>query len=264
MQKIRNLLRKIINKLGYTIIRTTPRVAPLSQQTKELTLFKTKTGNYFLPTAAVYDGISSAIREGKIFDENIVNEAKQYISPNTSVLDVGSNFGQMAILFSNLTGDSGKVYAFDAADFVFEILQKNITANDKQNIIATFGAVHNVPNTHLFFPEPDFSKYGTYGSFGIDYKNSLGRKVPTITIDGLNIQEKISFMKVDVQGGDLYAMQGAIKTIARNQMPIVFEYEPLIDHDSQITFQDYVDFVAQINYRFVKVIDGQNYLILPK
>jgi len=264
MQKIKNFIRQFFNKLGYKLVRITPRVQLLPFEAKELSLFKTKTGNYFLPIAAYNDGISAAIKEDRVFDENIVNVAKKYITLNSSVLDVGSNFGQMAILFSNLTGDGGKVYAFDAADFVFEILTKNIAANDKKNVVATFGAVHNVPDTYLFFPEPDFSKYGTYGSFGIDYKNSLGRKVPTITIDGLNIQEKISFMKVDVQGGDLYAMQGAVKTIAKNKMPIVFEYECSVEDELPITFQDYVDFVNHINYKFVKVIDGQNYLILPK
>jgi hypothetical protein len=31
-----------------------------------------------------------------------------------------------------------------------------------------------------------------------------------------------------------------------------------------INFQEYIDFVLSIGYRFERVIDGQNYLIIPK
>ena len=256
------MLSKIFYKLGYEIKNIPSNKKSILSD--KLSYHETITGNYFLPADAVNDCIALDIKANKIFDENIYNLAKTFIKPGTTVLDVGSNFGQMAILFSNLVGDKGKVYAFDAANFVFQILVKNINSNNKKNIIPTFGAVHNVLGEYLFFPEPDFNKYDTYCSFGIDYKNAKGRKVPTVTIDSLNIPKPISFMKVDVQGGDLFALQGAMKTIEENKMPILFEYEYLFENAMPHNFQDYVDFVSQINYKFVKVIDGQNYLILPK
>jgi len=256
---MKRIVIKLVNKLGYNITKRRKSV-----MTKNLSLFKTKTGNYYLPSDANNDIIALTIKRNKIFDENIYNVAKDFIKLGSTVLDVGSNFGQMAVLFSDLTGETGTIYAFEAADFVFDILTKNILANKRNNIISTFGAVHNVSNEFLFFPEPDFNKFDSYGSFGIDYINRKGRKVPTITIDSLNIQEPISFMKIDIQGGDLYAMQGAINTISKNKMPILFEYEYLFENQMSHNFQDYVDFVNTINYKFVKVIDGQNYLILPK
>ena len=71
-------------------------------------------------------------------------------------------------------------------------------------------------------------------------------------------------MKVDIQGGDLQAMQGAVKTIERNRMPIIFEYEYRFEDKLDLKFQDYVNFVHTIEYKFEKVIDGQNYLIIPR
>jgi len=55
-------------------------------------------------------------------------------------------------------------------------------------------------------------------------------------------------MKVDIQGGDLQAMQGAVATIARNKMPIVFEYQYRFEAQYKLSFQAYVDFVGQIGY----------------
>jgi FkbM family methyltransferase len=164
-----------------------------------------------------------------------------------------------------MVGDRGRVYSFDADDFVFELLTKNIAANDcKDRITAVFGAVHDVSNQTLYFPVQDFVRFQSYGSYGIDYAGGRGRPVPSITIDSLGIAEPITFMKVDVQGGDLHAMKGAIATIAKNQMPILFEYEYQFEAELKLSFQEYVDFVGQIGYRFESVINGYNYLIVPR
>ena len=46
-------------------------------------------------------------------------------------------------------------------------------------------------------------------------------------------------------------------------MPIIFEYEYLFEEELNLSFQEYIDFVQSINYRFERVIMGQNYLIVP-
>ncbi len=258
---INKFILKLLRKSGYDLVKISSEKK--SVHSNELSYFETKTGNYYLPKHAPSDIIASAIKKGEIFDEEIYKIASKYIKENSTVLDVGSNFGQFAILFSELTGNNGTVHAFDADDFVFSVLQKNIGANNKKNIIAHFGAVHNKKDEVLYFPVPDFERFSTYGSYGIDYKSGKGRAVKTITIDDLNIQDPISFMKIDIQGGDLFALKGAKNTILKHKMPIIFEYEYFFEDELSLNFQEYVDFVKEINYKFSKVVNGQNYLILP-
>ncbi len=236
-------------------------VVKKSQKTDSLTHHITATGNYFLPTDAHEDIIANAIISGNIFDEPIYEVAKRYIKPGTTVLDIGSNFGQMAVLFSQLVGDEGVVHAFEADDFVYSVLRKNIAEN-AQNIISHFGAVHNRRDETLFFPVQDFERFSTYGSYGIDYVYGKGRPVKSIMIDDLDFEKPVSFMKIDIQGGDLLAMQGAVKTIEKYKMPIVFEYEYLFEEELNLSFQEYVNFVKMINYQFKSVINGQNFLIV--
>lgn len=204
------------------------------------------------------------MKKGKYFDLPIINIAKEYIRKGTVVLDVGANFGQMSILFSELVGKDGKVYAFDADDFVFDILQKNIKINNCTNIEPVFGAVHELENQTFIFPKQDFKRFGTYGSYGIDPNATEGRKVPSVTIDSLNITQPISFMKVDVQGSDIFAMRGAIETIKKHRMPIIFEFEQQFQEKFKTSFQDYVNFVDEIGYKFEKIVMNINYLIVPK
>jgi FkbM family methyltransferase len=252
--KMNKIVKKIFSMAGYDLRKkTTDIVLPPSRKTDDLTFYQTVTGDYYLPTHAYQDIVANAIKNDQIFEKEVVDIA------------VGSNFGQMSILFSQKIGDTGKVYAFDADDFVYDILLKNIKANNKADkIIPTFGAIHNKENEVLYFPVQDFERYGAYGAYGIDYNAKKGREVKSITIDSLNIRETISFMKIDIQGGDLQAMQGAVKTIERNKMPILFEYEYHFEGDFNLSFQEYVDFVREIGYVFKKVINGHNYLIVPK
>ena len=261
---IKELVRKVIRPFGIDIIKYQPVGSGKTIRTNRLTYYKTATGNYYLPTDAKSDIVANTIILNKIFEEEVVLVAKKYIKENSVVLDLGANFGQMSILFSNMAGEGGTVYSFDADDFVFDVLKKNIAANNKEkNIIPIFGAVDKEDGKTLYFPVQDFKRFSTYGSYGIDTNAKTGRKVRSITIDSLNISEPISFMKIDIQGFDLRAMQGAVKTIEKKRMPILFEYEYHFEEEYHFNFQEYVDFVKSINYKFERVLNGHNFLILP-
>jgi FkbM family methyltransferase len=262
---IKRILKEIAHSLGFDIIRYAGNPKSSSKKTNKLSYHATKTGNYFLPTDAKNDIIIHSIVHDQIFEKEVMDIASKFIQPGKTVLDIGSNFGQMSILFSNLVGNQGKVHAFEADDWVFNILTKNIMANKKEGIIIPhFGAVHHVDGETLYYPEQDFIEFQTYGSYGIDYNAGEGRAVKSLTIDSLNIHEEICFMKVDIQGSDLQAMKGAVQTIMKNRMPIIFEYEYRFEDRFNMRFQEYVDFVRDIDYKFEKVINGQNYLIIPK
>jgi FkbM family methyltransferase len=268
---MKKVLRSFLKFLGFDVRRIKSKVVnhpgkmtSFSIRTNNLSYYKTVTGNYYLPTDAKNDIIAITIINNNIFEKEVVDIAFKCIKENTLVLDIGANYGQMSILFADKVGENGKVYSFEADDFVFEILKKNISANDKQNLIVPFyGAVHNIDNEILYYPLQDFVEFGAYGSYGIDYNASNGRTVKSITIDSLEIELPISFMKIDIQGGDLKALQGAVNTIKRNKMPILFEYEYQFEDRYNMCFQDYVDFIASINYKFLKVLNGHNYLIIP-
>jgi len=261
---MKEAIRKFLNKRGYEIIKKPYYEQYPAIKEGNTLFFKTPIGNYYLPDDSVKDGIADTMSRGKVFDIPIVEIARKYIQPGTSALDVGANFGQMAIIFSGLVGQNGKVYVFEAQDKVFEILNKNLAANNCKNVISKDGAVYNVNDKILIFPEPDVTTENPYGSNAINPKLKTGREVRTYTIDSMNISEKISFMKVDIQGSDLFAMQGAKNTILKNKMPIIFEFEQQFQEQFGTSFQDYVDFVNEIGYKFERTIMDINFLIVPR
>ena len=240
-----------------------PTLPPDMFDDRPVTFYRTATGNYFLPTLAKNDGVAGIIKSGQLFEPEVIAVAKECIKPGTVVVDIGSNYGQMAVHFSTFTGPEGLVIGFEAQKYCHAILQKNITANGKENVRAIYGAVFDGSRKQVFFPEPDFERFPSYGSYPVQLDGSSVTSVDTLTVDELQIERPISFLKVDIQGSDLYALRGARATILRHRMPILFEFEQQFQAEFGTTFQDYVDFVQSIGYRFDKIIMGINYLVVP-
>lgn len=268
MNRMRMLIREEIALSAQNKAAASPPVK--SHATNRLELFETATGNYWLPADAVGDIIAQDIKANKIFDEVILHTARRFMRPNTICLDIGSNFGQMAILMSKYMDeisneDTHKIHAFEAEPFVYQILLKNIKENNAR-VIPHHGAVYSKSGEILYFPEIDFVEHQTYGSYGLDFsrENKNGRAVPTLKIDDITFDLPISFMKIDTQGMDLFVMQGARQTIMQNKMPIVFEYESCFEDRQKMCFQEYVEFIDSINYIFYKVPQPNNFLILPR
>jgi len=260
-------IRNLAQKFGYDFIKTSNfeqgKKFKGNSSDPDFDYYETTNGNYYLPKNCNGDVVANAIKTGKLFDQVIHEVAKSFIKPNSLILDIGSNYGQMAIEFSKIA-DKTQVWAFEAQKMVFDILEKNINSNNRKNIKAFYNAVYNINNTEFLFPAPDLVKFPSYGCYGLDLNAKTGIPVNSITIDSLEINIPISFIKIDIQGSDLAAMQGAINTIAKYKMPIIFEYEEQFQEKFNTSFQDYIDFVNNIGYKFLKTVQDINYLIVPK
>jgi FkbM family methyltransferase len=263
---VRRLIRRFLNKRGYEIIKQPYLGDIYPNQSEEEAVFSciTPIGTYFLPKNGLEeDAVTTMIARGRIFEPEIISTAEKYIKKGTSIIDIGANFGQMCIEFSKLTGESGVVHAFEAQNFVYNFLLKNISGNNRNNIKAYERAVWHNEGETLYFPEPDMSSPAPYSGNSV-YTGQKTYPVKTITIDSLNIQEPISFMKVDIEGADIFALKGARDTILKNKMPIIFEYTQHMQQVYGTKFNDYVEFVNSIDYQFEEIVLGINYLILPK
>ena len=188
---------KLSKKIGFIVILKDQRK---SIHSNELKKFNTDTGVYYLPKYAYQDVIRNEIIKNRIFDLKIFNLAKKFIEPNSAIIDAGANYGQMSVLFSKICSNC-IVYSFEASNYIFNILIKNINANSK-NIIGINCALSN-NSTEDFVAEPDLSKSGTYGALKIEIKNNTqNQKQKKLFLEKLMILvlKKISLMKIDVQG----------------------------------------------------------------
>lgn len=254
----KRVIREGLNQFGLDVVRTPRPVKAVKRD--GLAYYETPIGKYYLPLNAMDDGIARHMRTGRVFEPEVVEVARRYIKPRTAAIDVGSNYGQMAILFAEM---GAHVYAIEAQEPVYQILCKNIEAN-KAHVTPVFVAAHNKSGDTFLFPKPDFVRWATFGSYNLPLESEEGDPVQSQRIDELEIDSPVSFMKVDVQGFDLFALQGATKLIEKHKMPILFEFEQRFQEEYKTDFQDYVDFVDAIGYKFAETIRDINYLIVPR
>jgi FkbM family methyltransferase len=188
-------------------------------------LCDTSVGRFYVPVDSIQDEACNAIRQGSVYREEIVKLAAAYVRPGTTVLDVGSGVGQLAMELSKAAGPDGQVFAFEADEYLFDILVRNRDLNRAENLRVFHGVVFDSGNRELVFPKIEYLRFPSYCTQRVDPKASSGARVPTIGIDSLAIQGPVSLLHVHAPGSELEVIRGARATIRKNRMPIVLELD---------------------------------------
>jgi len=131
------------------------------------------------------------------------------------VLDVGGCWGDTALYFADKIGENGKVYSFEFIPNNIKIHNINTDLNLelKKRIEVVDHPVSSTSDEKIFYLDNGpGSKISTE-----DFENSTG-STTTISIDDFverNKIEKVDFIKMDIEGAEPFALQGAINTIKK-------------------------------------------------
>jgi FkbM family methyltransferase len=123
--------------------------------------------------------------------------------------DVGANVGFYSLLASALVG-LGRVFAFEPSPRNLSYLRKHLELNSAANVDVLALAVSDKNGVERFQVEPS----GLTGHLSSDGDV----EVPTATLDSLMDEGRIlppDYIKMDIEGTELLALQGASKTIQR-------------------------------------------------
>ena len=74
------------------------------------------------------------------------------------MLDVGANFGQTAIAFSDAVGSEGRVHAIEANEAVADLCERNVRARACKNVVIHRAAAWDVGGAFATLPAPDFQR----------------------------------------------------------------------------------------------------------
>ena len=155
------------------------------------------------------------IKFHKITCEADVESMKDLLEGST-ILDIGSNIG----LFSKSIVEKcnyKKIYAFEPVIEFFNFSKELL--KDSENIEFNNFALGDIESETEISINLDMN----IGSSSLinSHINERKQKVIIKTLDSLNIEDKIDFIKIDVEGFDPNVVLGGIKTIQKN-MPLIF------------------------------------------
>lgn len=213
-------------------------------------IFPNRSLTYLMPSVN-----HSYYAERGLFEANLIEWCKQFCKKDSLMLDIGAHTGSYAI---SLAPHAKKVLAFEPQRMTYYALCGGVALSAAENITCIpfgLGSPDQVGEIELKIVSNDGGGSSIHATSGILHTE----KISINTLDSLNIQDPISFIKMDIEDNELHALKGAIETIKRCGNPaILFES----NRENKPLF-DYIE--TEMNYNIIKVGGYSNmFLAGPK
>ena len=166
-------------------------------------------------------------------DEQEINLVKKFIKSGTDSIDVGVYRGVYSYEMSKY---SEKVHSFEPNPIIFKYINKNLKKFIKNIHLYNFALSNQNKTMNLKIPirnsnsnKEIFEEYYEMGKATIHNENNFENyenfEIQTKKIDELSFDNKISFIKIDVEGHELEVIEGAKNTIKRDKPVLLVEIE---------------------------------------
>lgn len=222
-------------------------------------------------TAATVKAVSRNLRNVKFEPE--VAYLRFIIRGDDICLHIGASDGRHSYVMSKLA-PNGRVYCFEPSAFSFAVLRGAVFCHRLKNVKCINAAVSDVDGfTRLITPVKTSGRIGT--SFAFISQTSPTSKRPrteiqandvtiedvrSITIDDYCVEEdidRVDFIRCDVEGAEMKVVNGAIKTIEKNNPTILLEIHPISLKENFASSGDLLkDFFLSRGYRMFCLDDG--------
>ena len=185
-----------------------------------------------------------------LLDKLVIHNQYSYkdckVEKGDFVIDAGGCWGDTSLIFSSIVGSKGKIFTFEFFDDNLNILKENFSHNKNlsENIILTEQPLYNKSNKILYL------NHACADITTLTENKNNSHRYKTICIDDFvekNKVEKIDFIKMDIEGCELKALQGATNTLKK--------YKPKLAIAAYHKYEDYYEipkFLNELNagYKF--------------
>ena len=189
------------------------------------------------------------IANGQYFEEMISAFYHLWVGEGDKVIDGGASHGMHTCPLSKLVGPSGRVYAFEPIPHLASALKQTCRAYG--NVEVHDAAISDFDGWSQFNYVSDFTEYsGLKKRRYPENAVSESINVPVVQIDTLlSALDEVSFVKLDLEGGEFKALKGAQKLISRTDPLIIFEHggQEAADYN-EYEIGDYLEFWADLGY----------------
>lgn len=180
---------------------------------------------------------------GWYYEPQTIEYIKNLGLKNCTVLDIGANIGNHSHAIKYYSTDC-TIYSFEPLEANYNVLKNNakgtvnrfVTDNlKKENFITSFWGNDNLGYTGL---------------------SESGQSCQNIIIDNMFFPRKVGLIKIDVEGHELQALNGAFETIGENLPVIIAEHHTNEEHIQVL------DYLKQFGYKLETIIkeDNLNYV----
>jgi FkbM family methyltransferase len=147
------------------------------------------------------------------------------LEPGDVVLEGGANIGALTVPIAQHVGDEGRVFAYEPQRLTYQALCGNLALNSLVNVVA-FNLALGAKEGTIYVPPVNLTAMDNVG--GVELSTTHAPNATVGTIDAIRLPT-LDLLKLDIEGMEYDALQGAEETVTRCRPLIVAE----IDRDDK-------------------------------
>jgi len=249
---LNDYLYKILNKIGTNALKISEKFhykkSKLIKRDEVRSLYYLPKGYYLWLNDTGY--IDKQIIKKGVFEPASTKIIERIVKKGDVVIDIGANIGYYTVLLSKIVGASGKVIAFEPTQHFLNVLRKNIAANQIENVeICALGLSNKSEKLKIDIGPSSATLHSPVGFDAI----IANEKISLTTLDTFvrqRVQEKIDFIKIDIDGHEPFFFEGAWETLERYSPIVIFEVSHLHYLKAGIFAWDFYDILRSKGYKF--------------
>lgn len=145
-----------------------------------------------------------------------------------AAFDIGANMGAYSFWLERALPAQDVIYAFEASPETAERLRRHLTASRARKVLVVQAACIEINRTVEFFLSHHHHSSSVVESFAhaqVATSQRASLRVQGIALDNFmsGVPHPVRFIKIDIEGGAVFALQGMKETIARHRPLILIE-----------------------------------------
>ncbi len=183
----------------------------------------------------------------------------KYLHGNMMLVDIGANLGLYTVVSMHHLDPGGRIVAFEPHPQTYEILQKNVAANQNNGQacprVYTFNLAATPESSRLELrlnPENRGDNRMYHGTYQGKLEEWDTMPVECRPVDDVLAElgiEEVNFVKIDIQGYEQKAISGFQKTLARSQNVILLsEFWPKGLQESGGSAHEYLQMLEDLGF----------------
>lgn len=196
------------------------------------------------------DAISQHIMAGSVWEDHF-NVIASALMPTTGVvLDCGANFGYNSVVMSKYSSTDVRLICFEPQRRILEQLDLNLKTNGIVNYELHCKCLGETSGISVQLNPVNYDAH--WINIGDTSIGSGGEYSETLAIDDLSLED-VKFMKIDVQGYELFLLRGALDTIRRCKPHLFIELEAHQLIKFGVLKEDVISLLKELDYAIFNV-----------
>ena len=189
-----------------------------------------------------------------LFEPNEFLLLDRLLRPDMSFVDVGANLGLYTLFAARKVGEKGAVLALEPSGREFQKLRANVELNRLLQVRLLQVAVSDrAREAELLIADEEHAGHNTIGAFSLGTRLERKEIVRLESLDEILGREKlrgVDILKMDVEGGELFALQGMIRTLETFHPLLLLEMSDPAAISQNSSSAEVWNFLAGLGYRF--------------